>query len=120
MTKYLPSILLCTLVLMLSVINTGVLPKTDIPSADKIVHTIMYVGITMVVMLDQSAYLKNKITKRQLLFAMVFAFCYGTTIEGIQTLLPWRSGSIYDIVANTLGVVIGIGLFSLINKLKHK
>jgi VanZ family protein len=120
MTKYIPTILVCTLVLILSVINTGVLPKTDVPSADKIVHSIMYLGIALVVMLDQTSYLKHKITQRQLLIALIFAFGYGTTIEGIQSLLPWRSGSIYDIVANMLGVVMGIGLFSLINKLKHK
>jgi VanZ family protein len=51
---------------------------------------------------------------------LVFATCYGVSMEGIQSILPWRSGSIYDIIANTLGVVLGVGLFLLINKLKHK
>ena len=120
MTKYIPTILVCTLVLILSVINTGVLPKTDVPSADKIVHSIMYLGITLVIMLDQTSYFKRRITQRQLLFALIFTFGYGTTIEGIQSLLPWRSGSIYDIIANSLGVAVGVGIFALINKLKHK
>jgi VanZ family protein len=120
MTKYLPSILVCTLVLILSVINTGVLPKTNIPSADKIVHTAMYIGITMILMLDQTSYMKSSITQKQIGFTLVFATCYGVSMEGIQSILPWRSGSIYDIIANTLGVVLGVGLFLLINKLKHK
>ena len=118
--KYLPSILACTLVLILSVINTGVLPKTDVPSADKIVHTIMYMCITLILMLNQTSYLKFRITKKQIWFALIFATCYGASMEGIQSILPWRSGSIYDIIANTLGVVLGIGLFFLTNKLKRK
>jgi hypothetical protein len=56
MIKYLPTILVCTLVLILSVINTGVLPQTDMPSADKIVHSIMYLGITLILMLNQTSY----------------------------------------------------------------
>lgn len=118
--KYIPSLLVCTLVLILSVINTGVLPKTDLPSADKLVHTAMYLGITLILMLDQTSYLKFNITKKQIWFTLIFATCYGTSIEGIQSLLPWRSGSIYDIIANLLGVIIGAGIFTLINKFKHK
>lgn len=106
MTKYLPTILACTLVLILSVINTGVLPQTDVPSADKIVHSIMYFGITLILMLNQTSYHLRAITKQQLYFALLFSFCFGTLMEGIQSLLPWRSGSVYDIIANTLGVVV--------------
>ena len=120
MTRYIPTILVCTLVLILSVIDTGVLPKTDMPSADKLVHTAMYMGIAFVLMLNQTSYLKFRITNQQIWFVLIFAIGYGALMEGIQWVLTWRSGSIYDIIANTLGVVIGIGLFSLINRLKHK
>lgn len=106
MKKYFPTILVCTLVLILSVINTGVLPKTDVPSADKIVHTIMYFGITLILMLNQTSYRIGKITDKQICFAVIFASCYGVAMEGIQSLLPWRSGSIYDIIANVLGVIV--------------
>ncbi len=106
--RYLPTILVCTLVLILSVINTGVLPKTDVPSADKIVHTIMYLGITMMIMINQTSYLKKKITKRELRFAFLFSVGFGTAMEIIQYFLPWRSGSIYDFIANTLGVMLAI------------
>ena len=106
MIKYLPTILVCTLVLILSVINTGVLPQTDMPSADKIVHSIMYLGITLILMLNQTSYKLRNISKPQLYFAIIFSFCFGTLMEGIQSLLPWRSGSIYDIIANSLGVIV--------------
>ncbi len=108
MIKYLPTILVCTLVLILSVINIGVLPKTNVPSTDKIVHSIMYFSIAEILMLNQTSYLKKKITKSQLYFAFLFSVGFGTSMEIIQHFLPWRSGSIYDFIANTLGVIIAI------------
>ena len=106
--RYLPTILVCTLVLILSIINTGVLPKTDVPSADKIVHTIMYFGITLILMLNQTRYLREVISRKQMWFAFLFSVSFGTLMEIIQHFLPWRSGSIYDFIANTIGVIIAI------------
>lgn len=106
--RYLPTILVCTLVLILSVINTGVLPKTDVPSADKIVHTIMYFGITLILMLNQTRYLREVISRKQMWFTFLFSVSFGTLMEVIQHFLPWRSGSIYDFIANTIGVIIAI------------
>ena len=106
--RYLPTILVCTLVLILSVINTGVLPKTDVPSADKIVHTIMYFGITLILMLNQTRYLREVISHKQMWFTFLFSVSFGTLMEVIQHFLPWRSGSIYDFIANTIGVIIAI------------
>jgi VanZ family protein len=118
--RYLPTILVCTLVLILSTINTGVLPKTDVPSADKIVHTIMYFGITLILMLNQTSYLHKKITKRQLYFAFLFSVGFGTSMEIIQHFLPWRSGSIYDFIANTLGVLLAIVIVLFITRFKYE
>ena len=115
MIKYLPTILVCTLVLILSVINIGVLPKTDVPSADKIVHTIMYFSITGMLMLNQTSYFRNQITKVQLYFAFLFSVGFGILMEIIQYFLPWRSGSIYDLIANTLGVVIAIIIMLIVS-----
>lgn len=118
--RYLPTILVCTLVLILSTINTGVLPKTDVPSADKIVHTIMYFGITLTLMLNQTSYLHKKITKQQLYFAFLFSVGFGTSMEIIQHFLPWRSGSIYDFIANTLGVLLAIVIVLFITRFKYE
>lgn len=115
MIKYLPTILVCTLVLILSVINIGVLPKTDVPSADKIVHAIMYFGITGMLMLNQTSYFRNQITKVQLYFAFLFSVGFGILMEIIQCFLPWRSGSIYDLIANTFGTIIAIIIMLIVS-----
>ena len=111
--KYLPTILVCTLVLILSVINTGVLPKTNMLGIDKIVHTIMYFGMTLTLILNQTSYLHEKITKTQLYFAFLFSIGFGILMEVIQHFLPWRSSSVLDFLANTLGAIIAI-VFSCI------
>ena len=116
--RYLPTILVCALVLILSVINTGVLPKTDVPSADKIVHTIMYFGITGILMLNQTRYLRERISCKQLIFAFLFSVGFGTLMEIIQHFLPWRSGSLYDFIANTFGVMLAIGVFVFIETIE--
>lgn len=116
MIKYLPTILVCTLVFILSVINTGVLPKTNMPSADKIVHIIMYFSIAGTLMLNQTSYFRNQITKTQLCFAFLFSVSFGILTEIIQYFLPWRSGSVYDFFANTLGVVIAIIIILIITR----
>ena len=115
MIKYLPTILVCTLVLILSIINIGVLPKTDMPSADKIVHAIMYFGITGMLMLNQTSYFRNQITKVQLYFAFLFSVGFGILMEIIQYFLPWRSGSIYDLIANTFGTIIAIIIMLIVS-----
>ena len=115
MIKYLPTILVCTLVLILSVINIGVLPKTDMPSADKIVHAIMYFGITGMLMLNQTSYFRNQITKVQLYFAFLFSVGFGILMEIIQYFLSWRSGSIYDLIANTFGTIIAIIIMLIVS-----
>ncbi len=40
--------------------------------------------------------------------AWMVATCYGLIIEGIQTLLPWRSGDWVDAAANGLGALFGV------------
>ena len=115
MIKYLPTILVCTLVLILSVINIGVLPKTDVPSADKIVHAIMYFSITGMLMLNQTSYFRNQITKVQLYFAFLFSVGFGILMEIIQYFLSWRSGSIYDLIANTFGTIIAIIIMLIVS-----
>lgn len=117
--RYLPTILVCTLVLILSVINTGVLPRTDVPSVDKIVHIIMYFSIALMLMLNQTSYYRETITKLQLLFVFFFSVGFGALMEAIQYFLPWRSGSIYDFIVNTLGVILAIGVFCIYGDYKN-
>ena len=91
-------ILWLVLVFTLSVIPVSG-PKTDMP-VDKVVHFIMY-GLTAVFFFR---YLRPKTGKAKAGFESVaIASAYGAAIEVVQYFLPYRSFSLGDMAANTLG-----------------
>jgi len=56
----------------------------------------------------------KKIWKREWLFsAGLIAVCYGLLDEGVQTIIPSRTGSIYDWLIDSTGVVFSLGVLSL-------
>ncbi|MDG9668918.1 VanZ family protein [Hahella sp. CR1] len=46
----------------------------------------------------------------RVLHVFIAMTCYGLLIEGLQSLIPYRDGSLGDIVANTIGIAIGVSL----------
>jgi VanZ family protein len=56
----------------------------------------------------------RKIWKREWIFsAGLIAVCYGLLDEGVQTIIPSRTGSIYDWLIDSTGVVFSLGILSL-------
>jgi len=56
----------------------------------------------------------KKIWKREWLFsAGLIAVCYGLLDEGVQTIIPSRTGSIYDWLIDSTGVAFSLGILSL-------
>lgn len=51
-------------------------------------------------------------TLRGLMFAAVGLIAWGIGIEGLQALVPWRSASLADVVANGVGVAVGSMVFA--------
>jgi VanZ family protein len=57
----------------------------------------------------------KKIWKWKWIFsAGLIAVCYGLLDEGVQTVIPSRTGSIYDWLIDSTGVVFSLGILSLI------
>jgi VanZ family protein len=48
-----------------------------------------------------------------ILSAGLVAVCYGLLDEGVQTVIPSRTGSIYDWLIDSTGVVFSLGVLSL-------
>lgn len=56
----------------------------------------------------------NKTWKwKWIFFAGLIAVCYGLLDEGVQTIIPSRTGSIYDWLIDSTGVVFSLGIVSL-------
>lgn len=94
------------------------LPSKDIPDvgfdffipADKIVHFLMYFGLSLVAsynyIYDKSG---NIIILKLIIFAICIPILYGGLIEIIQdNYFQGRSGDWYDFLADTLGAIASI------------
>jgi VanZ family protein len=87
------------------------LPTTELP-LDKIVHVLINAGLFFLWILYglTISYGKNK----RILVIVIATLCilYGIIIEVIQeTWVPLRQADVWDLAANTVGIVLGIIVF---------
>lgn len=92
---------------ILSLIKLGKQP-ISISNIDKIEHAIAYLFLTFFWLL---ALVK---TKYQTYIVSICCFFYGIIIEVLQTTITtYRTGDYYDIIANSVGVLLAFTLFSI-------
>ena len=112
--KYGPGLMLRNKVkkhLVFSVYVLGVIFVSLLPGGggsfwhlDKIGHYLAYLGMAVL------AFLTFKAGTPQIL-ALLFAVVLGAALEWCQSFLPGRDMSLWDGIANTLGVISGVVLF---------
>ena len=111
------------LIVILSVMPSSGLPSYGIRFADKIVHIVMYFAFTVAFLVDGFCHIgRIYLSSRTIWQAATIAIVLGVAMEAIQWALPYRTASIYDIVANTIGTALGIfAIFTLhLISNKHK
>lgn len=93
---------------VIAVFILAVLPGEKIPRIlnfwDKAQHSLAFVVLSLLAIF---AYPQNIYPR------LIGLVLYGGVIEIIQWFLPWRSGDIYDFIADSLGVLI-VGLVYLL------
>ena len=108
--KYYPySILITVIVCYLSLFNPSEMGIENFNIWDKLVHTIMYFGVSSVFWFEYLwNHYKKPHTSGMLLFTMVFPVVLGGVLELAQEYLTeCRSGEWVDFIANSLGVIFG-------------
>lgn len=101
-------------------------PDISIPHFDKLVHFSFYFGAAVLgTLFVREAMHDSPPLMATLVYVALGAIIYGIIIEVLQyTLTVDRQGDIFDVVANSLGAVIGVWainkLFSSPNGLKWK
>ena len=109
------------LIVILSVMPSSGLPSYGIRFADKIVHIVMYLAFTVAFLVDDFCRIgRICLSSRSLWQASTIAIVLGVAMEAIQWALPYRTASIYDIVANTIGTVLGIFAIFTIHLIRNK
>lgn len=85
-------------------------PRFNIPHADKVVHFIFYFVLVFLGVLAAKQWIKIKSnTNTVLLYTFIFAFFYGILMEFFQYYFTEnREGDILDVLANTLGAMVGV------------
>ncbi|CAM1356437.1 VanZ family protein [Tenacibaculum halocynthiae] len=92
---------------ILSLIKLGKQP-ISISNIDKIEHSIAYFFLTFSWLL---ALVK---TKYQIYIVSICCLIYGIIIEALQaTITIYRTGDYYDVIANSVGVLLAFILFSV-------
>lgn len=117
---FIRSILAATIILFLSVISTpSITPGNllNIQHIDKIVHFILYAGLSFILLLDFNKLKIRKSIKSSIFVPILIAVLYGGLIEFIQILIPGRSGEVLDFVSDIGGALTGMLIFFLYQKI---
>jgi glycopeptide antibiotics resistance protein len=90
-------------------------PKIDVPSSDKIGHIVLFT--ILVVLWSVFVFKKVKKVGMKVWWVLIGAFIYGIVIEVLQGLFfESRTADIWDVVANSAGILLGWLIFRNIRK----
>jgi VanZ family protein len=97
--------------------NTAPLPSVPVNNFDKIVHAIMFLGLSGVIFFDATGYLRFPVSKTQiLLIIFIFPIALGGLIEILQSKITTsRTGDWFDFLFDIVGSLLGLGIALLIN-----
>lgn len=92
-------------------------PESKLLSYDKLGHMAVFGFLYLLLAIaftkqTQSGWFKNNYRNTALTISIV----YSLLLEFIQRSIPGRSFDLYDLIANSVGVVIGLIIFSVFNK----
>lgn len=109
------------LVLLLTLTPGEDMPKThlwsDILSFDTVAHFGVF-GILVFLMIIglSKQYTYHFLRKKAIVVSILVSILYGIIIELLQQAIPGRHFELFDILANSLGCFVGLGVFYLVYK----
>lgn len=112
-----PAIVWSLVILIATLIPGKTIPKVGFFQIDKVVHFFIF-GVLMFL----SCYALKKTYEytgrplRYIRIALIYSLALGVIIELIQQYVPGRGPSVADVVANSIGVALGYGIFRLLQK----
>ncbi|WP_242082793.1 VanZ family protein [Aestuariivivens sediminis] len=100
-----------------SLINISELPEIDLDSGDKLFHFFTYFILTL---LWYNVFSRKELAKKAAVIkSVLLAFMFGIIIELLQSVFTkTRSSDVYDVLANTLGILLAMTSL-LIYNIKH-
>ena len=104
--------------IILAVLSLSAVPKLNlslgIKAGDKYLHFIAYFGLSILWYFALRDKINEKVFKILVPLGLIL---YGIILEGLQSgLTTYRTGDVYDAMANAAGVLVGMILFNRIIK----
>lgn len=102
-----------------SLVSFNSVPKVKVVGSDKVVHFLFYlVFVIFWSLAKKQSYFKINYS----LLIVIIAIVFGIIIEILQGVLTkTRQADFYDVVANSLGAIVGyVGLYCVKNKIFNK
>ncbi len=120
--KYWKSSVWTIIIILATTLPSSSIPKNSllqIPHFDKLVHFTLFFVLALFILSERNSLrLQGQLTNRAITFALSISIAYGLIIELLQYfLLPTRSGSLYDFMANVLGGIMAVVLYRLVNRI---
>ena len=116
--KYALSITLSAVILILCMINPSDLPTSPMTNFDKVVHWIMFMGLSGTVFFEGTAYFRKKVSNHRLFWgSFVFPIVFSGLIEILQEYVSsGRTGDWGDFLFDVIGAFSGLVICWLINE----
>lgn len=111
-----PAYLWLFLITYLSLFKGNSSVKIEIPHLDKVVHFVFYFGLVYLFARGLHS-VKEKVN---MYIVVIMAILYGGLIELVQMQTGYRSGDIFDFIANSSGAIMAFILFQSIENIVHK
>ncbi len=89
-------------ILSVSSLSQDVLPKAFLLTWDKLLHMVEYFILGILAVKSM-----NDVTLKTVLVVVLGGICFGIGDEYLQSFISGRMSSGYDVVADTIGVIIG-------------
>jgi len=115
--KYCISGLVILTILVLCLMDTSTLPEAPMDDFDKLVHVIMFAGLSGIIFFDNTNYLRRQISKTRIFSgSFVLPVFLGGLIEILQeNFTKTRTGDWLDFLYDVVGAAFGWGIVLLIN-----
>lgn len=85
---------------------------------DKVIHLCLYVGLAFLFLRNTKT--SYQVTNKIIISTFFTIVCISGLIEILQPILSNRTKEFLDLVANSIGAILGIGLFKMLPLLKRK
>jgi VanZ family protein len=113
-------IIWAVVILALTVLPGARLPEKDLQlvSMDKLAHVGMFMIQCFLLVVGFIKQQNNSYLRRNAMqMSLVVSVFYGISIELIQMALPERSFEFLDIISDSIGAFLGLGMFYLVYKI---